>query len=156
MTTRQVIRLVLPRVAIAAVLLFASGCAVRMGGGTAEGVKLYDRLGGYNALAAVTDDFLGRILADTAITPFFKGLEEREKVRVRQLLVDQLCEATGGPCHYIGRSMKVVHEEMQITERVWNAFAGHLAATLDNFKVPAREKQELLEIVGSMKADIVK
>ena len=122
----------------------------------ADGVKLYDRVGGYNALAAVTDDFLGRILVDPAITPFFKGLEERDKVRVRQLIVDQLCEATGGPCHYIGRTMKAMHEEMQVTEPVWNAFAGHFVATLDKFKVPAREKQELLEIIGSMKKDIVK
>ena len=147
---------VLRRGAAALALLAAQACAGRMGGGTADGVTLYDRLGGYNAIAAVTDDFLGRILADPGITPFFKGLEERDRRRIRQLIVDQLCEASGGPCHYIGRTMKVAHEEMQVTEPVWNAFAGHFVATLDKFKVAAREKQELLEIIGSTKKDIVK
>ena len=141
---------------LAAVLAVAAACASANRGGTADGVKLYDRLGGYNAIAAVTDDFLGRILTDTAITPFFKGLEDRDKVRIRQLIVDQLCEAAGGPCRYIGRNMLVTHAEMQVNERVWNAFAGHFVATLDAFKVGAREKQELLEIIGSTKKDIVK
>ena len=150
------IRTVLRRMALASVVVVSAACAGMNRGGTAEGVKLYDRLGGYNAIAAVTDDFLGRILSDTAITPLFKGLEERDKVRIRQLIVDQLCEASGGPCRYIGRTMRVVHAEMQVTEPVWNAFAGHFVATLDKFNVPAREKQELLEIIGSTKKDIVK
>ena len=154
--TRTTRGAVLRRLALVSLAAVSAGCAGMNRGGTAEGVKLYDRLGGYNALAAVTDEFLGRILSDTAIVPFFKGLEDRDKVRVRQLLVDQLCEATGGPCRYIGRTMQVVHAEMQVNDRVWNVFAGHLVATLDQFKVPAHEKQELLEIIGSMKKDIVK
>ena len=154
--TRTTRGAVLRRLALVSLVAVSAGCAGMNRGGTAEGVKLYDRLGGYNALAAVTDDFLGRILSDTAIVPFFKGLEDRDKVRIRQLLVDQLCEATGGPCRYIGRTMQVVHAEMQVNDRVWNAFAGHLVATLDQLKVPAHEKQELLEIIGSMKKDIVK
>ena len=145
----------LRRAALAAVLVIAGACVSGGRGGTAEGVALYSRLGGYDAIAAVTDDFLGRILVDTAITPFFKGLEERDKVRVRQLIVDQLCEASGGPCRYIGRTMQVAHAEMQISDRVWNTFAGHFLATLEKFKVPAHEKRELLEIIGSMKKDIV-
>ena len=146
------------RVVVIGALVVAAGCATggSSGGGYANKKgTLYERLGGYDAIAAVTDGFLGRILADTAIAPFFKGLEDRDKQRVRQLLVDQLCEAAGGPCIYIGRSMKVTHAEMQINDRVWNTFAGHLVATLTAAKVPPREQQELLEIVGSLKGDIV-
>ena len=140
-------------------LVAVAGCATT-GGSAAGGFEakkgtLYARLGGYDAIAAVTDNFLGRILADTAIAPFFKGLEDRDKQRIRQLIVDQLCEAAGGPCLYVGRTMKVTHAEMQISERVWNTFAGHFVATLTAAKVPPREQQELLEFVGSLKADIV-
>ena len=124
-------------------------------GGTADGVKLYTRLGGYDAIAAVTDDFLGRILVDTAIAPYFRGLEPWQKTRVRQMIVDQLCEATGGPCNYVGRPMKLAHEQMQMDDRIWNSFAGHFVATLKKFNVKEREQRELLEIIGSMKGDIV-
>lgn len=146
------------RTVLAALVLAVAGCASAGSttGGTADGVKLYTRLGGYDALAAVTDELLTRALADTIIAPYFKGLEPWQKVRVRQMIVDQLCEATGGPCHYVGRPMPLAHEQLSIDDRAWNAFAGHLVATLRKFKVADREQRELLEIVGSMKGDIVR
>lgn len=133
-----------------------SGGGAAAGGGTADGVKLYQRLGGYDALAAVTDDFLGRLLSNPVTAPYFKGLEPWQKNRVRQLIVDQLCEASGGPCIYIGRPMLLAHEQLQMDEKVWNAFAGDFVATLTKFKVPDREQRELLEIVGSMKNDVLR
>jgi len=84
------------------------------------------------------------------------GLEERDVKRIRQHLVDQICTAAGGPCFYPGRDMKTVHAEMEITEEVWNAFTGHIGETLRAFKVGERERNELVVIVGSLKADIVK
>ncbi|MBI3789669.1 MAG: group 1 truncated hemoglobin [Gemmatimonadetes bacterium] len=149
--TRQVVLVAL--VAAAGACASAGGLA---SGGTADGVKLYKRLGGYDALAAVTDDFLGRILVDSLIAPYFKGLEPWQKTRVRQMIVDQLCEATGGPCQYVGRPMGLAHEQLTIDDQVWNAFAGHFVATLTKFRVPDREQRELLEIIGSMKGDIVR
>lgn len=145
---------------LVALMLGGGACASVGGGasrsgGTADGVKLYTRLGGYDALAAVTDDFLGRALADTAIAPFFKGLEPWQKARVRQMIVDQLCEASGGPCLYVGRPMKLAHEQIQMDDRIWNTFVGHIVATLRKFNVPDREQRELLEILASMKGDIV-
>ena len=77
---------------------------------------LYERLGGYDAIAAVTDDFIGRLVADKQITRFFTGASTDSKKRIRQLVVDQICAATGGPCIYIGRSMKTSHEGLGITE----------------------------------------
>ena len=142
-------------VATAAACASAGGGA-SASGGTADGVKLYKRLGGYDAIAAVTDDFLGRLLSDTVTAPYFKGLEPWQKNRVRQLIVDQLCEASGGPCVYIGRPMALAHEQLQMDERVWNAFAGDFVAALNKFKVPERERRELLEIVGSMKSDVLR
>ena len=70
---------------------------------------LYKRLGGYDALAAVTDDFLGRLSTDPAFGRFFAGHSSDSIKRIRQLIVDQLCTATGGPCIYVGRDMKTAH-----------------------------------------------
>ena len=116
---------------------------------------LYERLGGYDAIAAVTDDFIGRLVADKQITRFFTGASTDSKKRIRQLVVDQICAATGGPCIYIGRSMKASHEGLGITESDWQVSVGHLVAALDKFKVPQKEKDELLAAVSSLKPDIV-
>ncbi len=116
---------------------------------------LYKRLGGYDALAAVTDDFIGRLASDPTLAKFFVGHSKDSLARIRQLIVDQLCAATGGPCVYIGRTMKTAHEGMGISEANWDASVKHLIATLDKFKVPKAEKDEVLAAISSMKADIV-
>ena len=120
-----------------------------------DGPSLYRRLGGYDAIAAVTDDFLGRATNDPLIVPFFKGLTTADLQRIRQHLVDQLCSATGGPCFYPGRDMKTVHAEFEITPAVWNAFTGHLNETVAHFKIGDRERNELVAIIESVKPDIV-
>ena len=120
-----------------------------------EKPTLYQRLGGYDALAAVTDDFLGRLAADPKLARFFAGHAKDSLTRIRQLVVEQLCAATGGPCAYIGRDMKSSHAGMGITDEDWNAAAAHLVATLEKFQVPAAEKEEVLALVSSLKADIV-
>ncbi len=116
---------------------------------------LYHRIGGYDALAAMVDDFLARMLKDPDIEPFFHDLQPGEKQRVRQMLVDQLCEASGGPCVYVGKDMKTVHTGMDITEQEWNKAVGHLVATLDTFRVPTKEREELLSAVAGLKDQIV-
>jgi hemoglobin len=116
---------------------------------------LYKRLGGYDALAAVTDDFVGRLAGDPSVGRFFKGHSTNSLGRIRQLIVDQLCNVTGGPCVYIGRDMKTTHAGLGITEADWQASVKHLVATLDKFKVPQKEKDEVLAAVSSLKGDIV-
>ena len=117
--------------------------------------SLYKRLGGYDALAAVTDEFIGRLVTDKSLGRFFTGASDDSKKRIRQLVVDQLCAATGGPCLYTGRSMKTVHTGLGITEEDWNVAVKHLTDTLDKFKVPKPEQDELFKIVGTLKPDIV-
>ncbi len=116
---------------------------------------LYKRLGGYDALAAVTDDFIGRLASDPSLGRFFVGHSKDSLGRIRQLIVDQLCAATGGPCVYIGRDMKTVHDGLGITEADWESTVKHLKATLDKFKVPKPEQDETLAAIGGMKKDIV-
>src|SRR5207249_9525860 len=117
--------------------------------------SLYKRLGGYDALAAVTDDFVGRLASDPQISRFFVGHSTDSIKKIRQLVVDQLCAATGGPCVYIGRDTKTTHAGLGITEKDWEASVKHLIATLDKFNVPAKEKEEVLTLATTLKKDIV-
>ena len=117
--------------------------------------SLYERVGGYNALAAVVDDFIGRLISDKQFEKFFIGQSTDSKKRIRQHILDQFCAATGGPCVYTGREMKTSHAGLGITNAEWDAAAKHLVASLDKFKVPEKEKGELLAFVTSLKKDIV-
>ena len=116
---------------------------------------LYKRLGGYDALAAVTDDFLARLAGDPGFARFFAGHSTDSIKRIRQNIVNQLCFATGGPCVYTGRDMKTSHAGLGITEKDWDVSVKLLVATLDKFNVPAKEKDEVLTTVSSLKKDIV-
>jgi hemoglobin len=122
---------------------------------SAQERSLYTRLGGYDALAAVTDDFIGRLAGDKSLGKFFVGLSNDSKTKVRQHVIDFLCKATGGPCAYTGRDMKLVHTGLNITKSEWDASVKHLIATLDKFKVPAKEKGEVLGAVGPLEKEIV-
>ena len=121
----------------------------------AQEKSLYERVGGYNALAAVVDDFIGRLVADKQFEKFFIGHSIDSKKHIRQHILDQFCAATGGPCIYTGRDMKTTHGGLGITEADWDAAAKHLAASLDKFKVPEKEKGEILAFVTTLKKDIV-
>jgi hemoglobin len=117
--------------------------------------SLYQRLGGYDALAAVSDDFIDRLGKSKSLSRFVVGLSVDSKKKLRQHLVDFLCNATGGPCIYLGRDMKLVHTGLGITEADWKESVDALVATLDKFKVPATEKGDVLSAVSSLKKDIV-
>lgn len=117
--------------------------------------SLYKRLGGYDAIAAVADHLLPRLTADPQLGRFWKHRGEDGVRREKQLLVDFLCASAGGPLYYVGREMKTSHRGMGITEHDWRVFLGHVTATLDHFKVGAREKSEVMGFVESLKKDIL-
>ena len=121
----------------------------------AQEKSLYQRIGGYDAIAAVVDDFIPRLAGDPELGKFFAGHSTSSLKRIRQLVVEQVCQAAGGPCVYTGQSMKASHEGLGITEAQWAKSVNHFIATLDKFKVPHKEKDELVVLVGSLKNDIV-
>jgi hemoglobin len=152
--TRTISKIVLLLTLLAGVLPASARSTSRMMGQGGE-KSLYERVGGYNALAAVVDDFIGRLVNDKRFEKFFAGFSTDSKKRIRQHILDQFCAATGGPCIYMGRDMKTTHAGIGITEPDWDAAAKHLVASLDKFKVPEKEKGELLAFVTSLKKDIV-
>ena len=117
--------------------------------------SLYDRLGGYDALAAIVDDFLPRLLEDPGLGVYWRGKCKDSLTRDRQLIVDFLASAFGGPVMYLGRSMKVSHEGLRITDEEWQRFIGHVTAALRNLGIPERESAEFLAAAESLKADVV-
>ena len=116
---------------------------------------LYARLGGYDAIAAVVDNLLPRLMSDQRLGRFWAHRGEDGLRREKQLLIDFLCQSAGGPLLYVGRDMKTSHKGMRISEDDWSAFLGHLHATLNEFKVPIAEKESVIAFVQSTKADIV-
>lgn len=123
------------------------------GGSTGSAALLYDRLGGKDAITAVIKDFVEeRVAKDTRINAFFLNTDI-PAFEVK--LTDQVCEATGGPCKYTGKDMKTSHVGMKVKESDFNALVEDMVASLDKFKVPEKEKNELLGALGSMKGDIV-
>jgi hemoglobin len=114
--------------------------------------SLYQRLGGIEAITAVVDDFVANVAADSRINGRFANTDIP---RLKRLLVEQICNGTGGPCTYTGRDMKTTHAGMGITDAEFDALVEDLVQSLDKLKVPAAEKEELLGILGPMKADIV-
>lgn len=117
--------------------------------------SLYERLGGHDAICAVANDLLPRLMGDELLGRFWKHRGEDGIAREKQLLIDFLCSSAGGPTYYTGRDMKLSHKGMGVTESDWHAFLGHLIATLDAFHVPAAERTAVLDFVDSTKADIV-
>jgi hemoglobin len=114
--------------------------------------SLYERLGGTTAISAVIDDFVGRCAADARINGKFA---RTDIPRLKAMLVDQVCEAAGGPCAYRGRDMQTTHAGMSVTAGEFEALVGDLIATLDHFGVPEAEKSELLGALAPMRSAIV-
>ena len=120
--------------------------------------SLYDRLGGAYAIATVVDDFVERLLVNGTLNANPAILEARDRVPKAGLkfhVTTLVCQATGGPCKYVGRDMKAAHARLNIREKEWDAMVADFRKTLDQFKVPAAEQSELITIVGSTKPEIV-
>jgi len=116
------------------------------------GPSLYQRLGGVEAIRAVVGDFHARIMADARINALFRGVDAED---LRAKLVDQICQATGGPCVYRGRGMREAHRGLNLTNAHFDALVEDLVAALNRYNVPDREKNELVGALGGMRGDIV-
>ena len=139
-----------------ALMLAAAGCAT-----TTPEPTLYRKLGmgviggGREKIAMIVNDFVANAAADDRIAGRFKGLNPAAVERLKSNLADQLCEATGGPCSYVGRDMKTAHRGMNITETEWTATVEALSRALDKNQVAPPDRAAILTLLGPMKKDIV-
>ena len=118
--------------------------------------SLYARLGGYDAIAAVVDDLLPRLRQDSLLGRFWTSPRSVDtNNRERQLAIDFIAAAAGGPTIYLGRDMKLAHEGMGISKADYAAFMRCLDATMDTFEVPEPERSEVVAFVTSLEPEIV-
>ena len=124
-----------------------------------ERLRAVDAVGiprqGRDAISVVVDRFVANMVADSRVNARFKALKPVDVLKLTSNLSDQICEATGGPCSYYGRDMKTTHKGMQISEAEWSATVENLVKALDQAKMPSGEKNELIGVLGPLKADIV-
>lgn len=144
---------------MAAVIVITAGAARQTATAQVKQTSLYERLGGAYSIATVVDDFIERLLVNATLNANPAINEARKRVPKAGLkfhVTTLVCEVSGGPCKYTGRPMKESHQHLNITQAEWDAMVADFKATLDKFKVPEREQQELITIVGSTKKDIVR
>jgi hemoglobin len=119
---------------------------------TTQTKSLYDRLGGIDAITAVTESWVARVGGDDRANGKFVRTDID---RLKKEIIDQLCEATGGPCTYTGRTMQETHDGMAVTAGEFDVAMQHLDATLDELNIPKTEQDELVGLILSMRDDIV-
>ena len=143
------------RVVTSVIVVAVAMTAVALAQGTQK--SLFDRLGGRAGITAVVDDFVANCAADTRINRFFAetAKDPKRMAMFKSHLVDQLCEATGGPCKYTGKNMRDAHRGMGISSADFDALVEDLVKSLTKFKVAAADQKILLGVLGPMKADMV-
>jgi len=120
-----------------------------------KGKSLYDRLGGSEMLGKIFDDVGGRMAADPLLAQFFQGQSQEALASQRQRTLDFLCHETGGPCEYKGQPLKNAHGSLHITNPQFDAFLKHLGESLDQLKVGATEKKDMLALARKFRTDVV-
>jgi hemoglobin len=110
---------------------------------------LYQRLGGYDRIAAFVDTAFPRVAKHPALVHLFRGHSVDSNVRQRQLIIDRLCHDTGGPCAYTGRPLPTVHENLKITAAQWEAFMKIIEQAAQEHAIVDPERREFLEIFRS-------
>jgi hemoglobin len=121
----------------------------------ADTKPLYERLGGYDGISAVVDEFADSLFADKRINQFFIGMSDDTRAQFKQKNKNLLCNATGGPCKVISRTAKETHHGLGITASDFEVVAGNLRNALNKFKVGPKEQEEVFAIILSLRPQIV-
>ena len=116
---------------------------------------LYERLGGYDMIAKIVDNLLPKLGEDAVIRPVVDGLADTTRMRNRQFIVDQICNLTGGPCLYTGRTMEASHQGLKITNEMYDLQQKHLGEVLDGLKIRDPERGEVIAALEKLRAEIV-
>ena len=138
-----------------------AGGQAQSGGGQAQSAggqaqrTLYERLGGYDAISAVVNDFEDRLFVDPKVGKYFVGMGTDTRETFKQKTENLVCNVTGGPCKVISRSAKTTHAGLGITDAEFDIVVGHLSEALDKYKVPAAEHKEVMAIIETLRKDIV-
>jgi hemoglobin len=120
-----------------------------------DGKTLYQRLGGYDTIAKTVETFLANLAADPAVQSMVTGLSQASRLRNRQMITEQVCMLTGGPCVFVGRSNAMSHQGLHIDHGMWEKSQKALADALDTVGVKDPEKADLLGVIDALQDDII-
>jgi hemoglobin len=133
------------------------------------GTSLYERLGGVFAIAAVIDHFSDALVKNPVVgresaNPALRDWHSNQLLRLPGLKFMRtlwVCDVSGGPFHYAGTKpggtplgLEEAHRTLRISPEEFDEVAAELARTLDAFKVPAAEKQEVLAAFAAHKGEV--
>lgn len=122
----------------------------------ADGNSLYDQLGGVVGISLVMVDFVNNVAGDDRISMFFADTVKNNRVvRLRELLVQQVAAAAGGPVTYTGLDMRTAHTGRGITSAAFTALVEDLVAALKQNNVPEATQMTLLNALAPLAGDIV-
>jgi hemoglobin len=108
--------------------------------------SLYERLGGYDGIAAYVALVFPRVAQHPDLAHMFRGHGKDSQQRQFQLVVELVCQKTGGPCAYIGRPMPPVHEGLGITEANWTTFMKIITDAMEEKRYPTDVRAEFLQV----------
>jgi hemoglobin len=117
--------------------------------------SLYQRLGGYDMIAALIADLFQRLKEDRRFERFGSGRSLDSRTRVQQLTVEQICAQAGGPCIYLGRDMRSSHRGLGITAEEWATNREHTLHVLQRHGIGEAECGEFLELFERYRGEIV-
>ena len=141
----------MPLTSFASTLLL--GLALTAGMAQAQNTDaLYTELGGQPGLVALIDDFMPRLLANARMNPLFKDVDQ---AHVKDQLVSQFCEVSGGPCRHKGPDMKKAHAGFDISRAHFNALVEVLQNSMDARGIPFAAQNRLLARLAPMHREIV-
>jgi hemoglobin len=143
---------VIRHIALAAALLAGTGAFAQSAPQRTADDSLYQALGGKGGLTTLMDRFMERLLADARMRPFFKDADQKH---VKEQLVLQICEVSGGPCRRDGPDMKKAHDDMNVTRGDFNALVEVLQDTMDAQGIPFRDQNRLLARLAPMHREII-
>ena len=148
------------RIITAALIVLALGFAgafaqQRSPAGATQEKTLYERLGGYDTIAAIVDEVGSRFATDDQLRRFFRAHSKDSLTRQRQLALDLICDLAGGPCYYIGRDLKTAHGGLGVSPSDWSRAMGLAAEALVKLEIPERERNDALALIASLEPQIV-
>lgn len=116
---------------------------------------LYVRLGGFDGIAHFVDTAFPRVAGDPQLNRLFLGHSQDSQIRQRELIIEALCQASGGPCAYIGRDLATVHVGLAINDSDWRRFLGILSGAMDDVKMAPDVKRDFLELFEGFRSKVL-
>ena len=118
--------------------------------------SLYQRLGGYDGIAAYVALVFPRVAQHPELAHMFRGHGKDSQQRQFQLVVELVCQKTGGPCAYIGRPMPPVHDGLGITEANWTTFMKIISDVMEEKRYLAEVRAEFQQVWRGFREGVVR